>query len=137
MNIPKFVKEYQCSGCVVDEGNCYEKNDIGISCKKHVIGTMGFPYVGKFLLWCPIGFNRIGEGLDFYVFKTYKQFKKEWGEFDKFNVPVWKYVNENNHTFVRGLSPRINRSFLIIILEDCIGKINCLEITEKDIEEMD
>ena len=48
-----------------------------------------------------------------------------------------EYKNEVTHTIVRGLPPRINCPFLHIYLEDCIDKINYLEITDSDIEDMD
>lgn len=57
--------------------------------------------------------------------------------YDKFNIPVWKHLNSNGHTIVRGIMPRINEIFIHIYLEDCIKKIDCLEITADDINEMD
>ncbi|RPJ70156.1 MAG: hypothetical protein EHM20_15690 [Alphaproteobacteria bacterium] len=70
------------------------------------------------------------------IFKTFHDLEKNWA-YDKFNVPVWKHLNESNHVLIRGLSPRINMPFLHIVLENCMDQINCLEITNKDIAEMD
>lgn len=49
----------------------------------------------------------------------------------------WKHLSKDGHTFVRGLMPRLNEPFLHIFLENCIDKIDCLEITQEDIDNMD
>jgi len=67
-----------------------------------------------------------------HIFET---FEKGWG-YNTFNVPAWKYLKDG-HTFVRGMSPRVNLLFIHVFLEDCMDKIECLEITEKIAEEMD
>lgn len=60
----------------------------------------------------------------------------DWGLYDHFNVPVWKY-QKDGYTFVRGLSPRTNRPFLHIYLEECADMIECFEVTDQLMEEMD
>jgi len=83
----------------------------------------------------PKGFDRCGvdEKLIIHIFE---KFDDGWG-YNKFNIPVWKYKDDIGSTLVRGLSPRINAPFLHIFLEDCRDKIDCLEITDEDIAEMD
>jgi len=132
---PSFIKEYQCIGCVSGD-DCFEKDPYSESCNKHCAGTIGSG-IGKFFLGLPIGFCRIGEGkLKIQIFQTFSDLQKFW-EYNKFNVPVWKHLSVQRHTLVRGLSPRVNTPFLHVILEDCMEKISCLEITSKDIGEMD
>jgi len=73
----------------------------------------------------PKGFNRIGQynKMPLQIFEYYKDF-----DYNHLNIPVWKYLNENKHTLVRGISPRINKPFLHVILEDCMDKVNCVDI---------
>lgn len=133
-DIKKAIKEYQCSGCVSADGfSCYEKNDIGVSCGKHVAGTM-ISNIGSIFLGLPTGFNRLGPCKEtrITIFEADNPY-----QYDKFNIPVWKYKNENGDVLVRGIMPRVNYPFVHIILQGGIKQINCLEITDKDIEEMD
>ena len=46
-------------------------------------------------------------------------------------------LSEIQETLVRGFIPRRNEPFLHIFLENCLDKIDCLEITNEDIEDMD
>lgn len=131
----KFIKEYQCPGCVCSDSNCYKPtDDKNISCFYHITGSY-IPGVGKVFLGLPKGFNTLGP-MNKQPISIYKKFKDGFG-YDRFNIPVWKYLNENGHTIVRGISPRINSPFIHIFLEDCMNKIDCLKITNKDIKEMD
>ena len=133
--IKNAIEKYQCPGCVCGlDITCFKENDIGIGCGKHVIGNMATG-IGHFMLGMPIGFNRIGYEQNFKPF-IYETFESSSWEYDKFNIPVWKYLHEN-YTLVRGIMPRVNLTFIHIFLEDCRDKINCLEITNKDIDEMD
>lgn len=81
----------------------------------------------------PKGFNRVGpqEKLEINIFPSLGD------QYNAFNVPTWKHLNANGHTIVRGMMPRRNQTFLHIFLENCIDKINCLEITDNEIDEMD
>lgn len=129
------IEEYQCPGCVCgSDTECYEKGD-NLECKKHVAGTMAMPHIGKFLLGMPTGFCRTGNIEEFKVY-IFENLSKGWG-FDKFNVPVWKHLDKNGNTLVRGISPRINAPFLHVVLGDCMDDIDCLEINQSDIDEMD
>ena len=128
------VEEYQCPGCVCGSDiTCYEKSD-NLACEKHCVGTL-ISGVGKIFLGMPKGFNRLGfmDKTKIYIFE---KLTDGWG-YDKFNIPVWKYLNEHNNTVVRGICPRTNYAWIHIFLENCIDKIECLEITKNDIDEMD
>ena len=82
----------------------------------------------------PKGFNRLGnnENIKIYIFENIEN-----EQYDKFNVPVWKHLNKAGHTIVRGIQPRLNYSFIHIFLEDCLDKIDCINITDDDILNMD
>jgi len=132
--IIKAVQEYQCPGCIIGyDVSCYKEGDY-LECGKHISGTR-VSNIGKIFLGMSKGFNRLGtqESTKINIFKT---FGDGWG-YTKFNIPVWKYLNENNHTIVRGICPRTNYAWIHIFLENCIGMIDCLEITQKDIDDMD
>jgi len=131
----KFVETYQCPGCVCGSDiSCFEKSD-GIECGKHVAGTTIYPIVGTIFLGMPKGFNRKGTASDMKI-KGFATLSDGWG-FDKFNVPVWKHKDEHGNTIVRGISPRINAPFLYIFLGDCTAAIDCFEITDEDLKDMD
>jgi len=127
----KFVKEYQCSGCVccpADE--CFkEAEGKSIACDKHVAGSMTFPSIGRFFLGMPKGFDRIGEqdGLKIQIYKTQSDQEIQW-KYDQFNVPVWKHQNKAGHIFIRGYIPRLNGGFIHIILKGNYKDIKAHEI---------
>lgn len=132
MTAKKAVKEYQCVGCVGGDPGCYKAGD-NLACVNHCAGTMANG-IGRFFLGLPKGFCRLGDGKPkIYIFKT---LKKGWG-YNKFNVPVWKHLDEHGNTIVRGMCPRINDTWIHIFLGDYIKDIDCLEITQKDMDEMD
>jgi hypothetical protein len=138
-NVKKAIKEYQCSGCISGhdpvESGCFKQCDTGCGCGAHHAGTfmMG---IGKLFLGLPKGFNRLGDINDMHPY-IFEDFLKDWGEYNKFNIPVWKHLDENGNTIVRGLQPRLNTPFIHIHLGDHRDKINCIEITNEDISEMD
>lgn len=136
--IKTYIEEYQCPGCVVGgDISCFEKNEYGgVGCGKHHAGTMIYPIVGNIFLGMPIGFNRLGQYTKMKpnIFDTFES--SDW-EYNTWNIPVWKHLSKNGHTFVRGIMPRTNEPFIHIFLEDCIEKINCLEITQDIIDGMD
>lgn len=136
-NIKSAIKEYQCSGCVCgSDTSCFEPNEMGgVGCGKHVAGTRA-SYIGSFFLGMPKGFNRLGgfENMKPNIYETFES--SEW-EFNKWNVPVWKYLSKEGHTFVRGFMPRRCEPFIHVYLEDCRDKIDCLEITQEDVDYMD
>jgi len=134
--VKEAVERYQCPGCVCGEDiECYKKPEFTeqIQCGKHVVGTMLMP-IGRIMLGMPKGFNRYIDNLDLCI---YEKFEVSNWKYDKYNVPVWKYLNKYGHTLVRGICPRTNNIFIHIFLENCIEKINCIEIKNADIEEMD
>lgn len=129
------VEEYQCPGCVCGSDiECYQKGE-SLSCSKHVVGTILLG-MGHILLGMPKGFNRVGgnEKLNPSIYGTYES--SDW-KYNKWNVPVWKYLDKFGNTLVRGMCPRTNFTFLHIFLEDCMDKISCFEITQDDVEGMD
>lgn len=131
-----FVEEYQCPGCVCgSDTSCYKSDNGSLACTKYVSGTMAFPMVGSFFLGMPKGFNRLGSE-DKLKINIFAKLSDGWG-YDKFNVPVWKHLDKHGNTLVRGICPRVNNPFLHIFLENCIDEIDCLEITKKDMEQMD
>lgn len=135
--IPSIVEEFQCSGCSKG-GDCYKpKSDLNIACDKHSPGTFVMGQ-GKILLGFPKGFNRLGvcETIAINIFKTYDDMKKEWN-LDMFNVPIWKHLDSNGNTIIKGISPRILYPFIHIVVEDCLDKVNCLEISQNNINSMD
>jgi len=146
-NVKDAIEEYQCPGCMAGSDiTCFKKDDEGLSsaCGNHRAGTAAVG-IGKFFLGMPKGFNRLGAGfggdknLRIDMFETYDDSwaKNDDAGYKKWNIPVWKYKNKNGHTMLRGLSPRNNSSFLHVILEDCMDKFDCLEITQDDVDGMD
>ena len=132
--IKTAVEKYQCPGCVCGmDTSCYEKG-INDECGRHVLGIL-LSDIGKIFLGMPIGFTRVGPFEDMKL-SIFRKFKDGWG-YDKFNVPVWKHLDERGNTLVRGINPRINSPFLHIFIGDQMNQIDCLEITTKDINEMD
>jgi len=137
-NIKLMIEEYQCSGCVCgSDTECFEKDQIGtsLSCSKHVVGTR-VSGIGKIFLGLPAGFCRTGIFGEIPI-NIFDSFPVENWPYDKFNVPVWKYLDRLGNTIVRGLCPRVNAPFLHIFLGDRIKEIDCIEITNSDIAEMD
>lgn len=134
----KWIQEYQCVSCIrCSSDNCYIESAVSIACYNHRLGTF-LSNAGNIFLGLPVGFNRPGPyERKVEIFETFEGFNITWGKYDKFNCPVWKYKNEHGHIIVRGLSPRINIPFLHIFLEDCSDDIQCIEIYENDIENMD
>jgi hypothetical protein len=135
-NIKIAIEEYQCSGCVIGgDTTCFESRGegYGCGCGKHCAGTYVYPLVGNVYLGMPKGFNRLGEfeKMKPNIYETFDD------HYDIFNIPVWKYLSKDGHTFVRGLRPRKNEPFINIFLENCMDKIDCLGITEEVREAMD
>jgi len=131
------IEEYQCSGCMIGgDVSCFKENNTGgIGCGKHTAGTVIIP-IGTILLGMPKGFNRIGQYTDLKP-NIYETFESSDWTYDKWNIPTWKFLSPEGHTFVRGISPRTNKPWIHVFLENCISKINCLEITQSDIDFMD
>lgn len=131
------IEDYQCSGCIRGyDTSCFGENpEGGIGCGKHCAGTI-IPPIGALFLGMPKGFNRLGEytKLKPNIYDTFES--SEW-TYNTWNVPVWKYLSKDGHTFVRGIMPRVNRPFIHVFLENCMDKINCLEITQDVHDKMD
>ena len=136
-NIKLNIEDYQCTGCVAgSDVSCFEKNETGgVGCGKHFSGTM-ISGIGNIFLGMPKGFNRLGFATKMKP-NVYETFESSDWDYDMYNIPVWKYKNEKGHTFVRGIMPRRNEPFIHIYLEDCLNKIDCLELSQSDIDGMD
>lgn len=135
--IKKMIETYQCPGCVYgSDVSCYKKG-AGVECSAHMAGTNIRPVIGRIFLGLNKGFCRLGacENTKISIFESFA--KKPGWDYDKFNIPVWKHLDKHGNTLVRGLSPRINYPFLHIFMGDCRTMIDCLEITQEDIDEMD
>jgi hypothetical protein len=136
--IMQAVKYYQCPGCVVGKGiECYVKSNSGVGCDKHVAGTDLLPYVGRIFLGMPKGFCRMGfqDNLKINIFENKSQ-QEEVHVYNEFNVPVWKYQDKLG-VIIRGYMPRLNYGFIHVILDCDIKLIDCLEITDTDLNDMD
>jgi len=131
------VEEYQFSGCISGYNvECFVKSEFGgIGCGKHLAGTF-LTGVGKILLGMPKGFNRLGESTNLRP-EIYNLFDESDWKYNMWNIPCWKFKDEFGNTIVRGLMPRRNEPFIHIYLEDCLDKIDCLEITQEDVNGMD
>lgn len=138
-SIKKGVECYQCPGCISGvDTECYEKSVNSVACGKHRSGT-AVSSIGKIFLGMPKGFDRLGIGLGGdpnIPVEMFESLDQCW-KYDEFNIPVWKYLDKNGNTLVRGLKPRSNVPFLHVYLEDCLGKITCYEVSPKMVEEMD
>lgn len=147
MKIQEAVKIYRCPGCMYgpEPTNCDNYNfTVGNGdCINHCPATY-FSGRGKMLLGLPKGFNRLGPltSVDkkvwqaLTIFKDAERFRKGYGWYDKFNVPNWKYLDEHKNTIVRGLQPRLNTPFIHIFLGDYTAEIECITITNEDVEGM-
>jgi hypothetical protein len=138
--ILKAIKTYQVPGCVndFDENNIVQQG-VGVEWSEHVAGTSVTSPRGleRIYLGMPRPFSRLGKAeTPINIFESWEQLKDKWS-YDKFNIPCWKYLDENGNTLVRGLSPRINTPFLHIIIGDCIDQIDCYQLTKEDIDGMD
>lgn len=148
------IKKYQCCGCLkgmspeldADGNSCFKVAEIGQGCGAHIAGTM-MSWVGKLFLGMPKGFNRLGRGsvnmgppkdMPLSIFKSFNDFIKQYDKgYDMFNVPVWKHKTAEGHILVRGMQPRRGDIFLHVFLEDCLDKVNCFEISNEIMEQMD
>ncbi len=53
------------------------------------------------------------------------------------NRLVWKHLNKEGYTIIRGVSIVDEQPFIHIVVEDCMSKIDCIEITDELIAKMD
>lgn len=133
-SIKDAIEHFQCPGCMNGgDIKCFKPYIEGVGCGYHYAGTI-VSSIGKIFLGLPKGFNRLGEYKDMKP-RIYEKFIDS--QYDKFNIPVWKYRDVTGATIVRGISPRINWPFIDIFLEDCMDKIKCLEITPEIHSNMD
>lgn len=138
--ITKAIQEYQCRGCVGGsniECGSYKQSITGVGCETHCAGTI-VSGIGKIFLGMPKGFNRIGfyEKMSLYIFYDQEQQNTQW-QYDLLNISVWKYQNDKGHILIRGLMPRINETFLHIILKGNFISYPGRCVTKKDLESID
>ena len=132
--IKNAIEKYQCAGCVCGSDiECFQPG-VCLACSKHCAGTI-VSFVGKVFLGMPKGFDRLGVDNNLKL-RIYKFYENCGLIYNIWNIPVWKYLNKNGHTLVRGISPRVNQPFLQIFLEDCVDKIDCIELSQDDINGM-
>ena len=137
MTPEQAIQAYQCPGCVNGPyPDCFEKDVGGVQCVSHCAGTM-ISGIGSIFLGLPKGFHRKGPCNDTKIWIFESLSRSFWMPYDKFNVPVWKHLDKHGSTVIRGICPQTNDPWIHIFLEDCMSFIDCIEITEADINEMD
>jgi hypothetical protein len=133
-----MIETYQCPGCTCGSDiSCFEPGD-NLECGKHVPGTFGNQGIGVFLLGMPTGFCRVKGKKQLRIFNDVAKNDPDhsWS-YDKFNIPVWKFLDKHNNTIVRGMCPRIDFSWIHIYMGDRRNDINCFEIVQTDLDKMD
>ena len=134
-----FVEKYQCPGCVSGPyPDCYKKDTVGEGCDNHGLGTsLGLGM--HIALGLPKGFCRAYLKIKDFVliFDTFEKWLVEY-EQDKFNVPVWKYLDEHGNTLIRLYQPRLNNGMVHIIKGNVMDKVNAVHtLTKEELEAMD
>lgn len=134
----EYAEKYQCPGCVNGSDSSCGKHKRSLAhdgCDANYPGTMEAG-VGSMFLGLPRGFNRLGVYPDMKI-EIYKSDLHIADIFDKFQVPVWKTKYQGD-TLVRGLRPRKNEPFLVVIQgQSKFDTIKCREITEEERAKMD
>ena len=119
-SIKNAIEEYQCSGCTNGSDiSCYKRSNqlpSNVECLNHSAGT-NMLGLGWILLGMPTGFNRLGMNKD-TEFCIFNCLGDGWG-YNKYNTAVWKHLNKEGHTLVRGLSPRTSKPFIHVFLGLC------------------
>ena len=153
-SVEYFTEIYLCPGCMhgPDTKECpnfksSEKGDTyGPVCLNHIAGTslVNAHGVERIMLGFPKGFcKNFNQGSTFEKIKrddTEYLFHEEFPEKEFkgiFNIPVWKHLDEHGNTLVKVLSPRINKVGISIYRGNHLNKINCMEITKEQCEDMD
>ena len=90
---------------------------------------------GKLFLGMPKGFDRTG--VDFGEKAIPIEIFKDNPAYNFLNIPTWKF-RHNKNTLIRGHMPRVNRTFLHILLNDNnFDDIKCQELTSDHLSEID
>lgn len=138
MTPDEAIQEYQCPGCVRGPfPSCCVRNidpDYGCACNAHQPATTQ-SHIGLIFLGLPKGFCRLGDSKRTKI-SIFESEADGW-EYNKFQIPIWKHIDKLGNTLVRGICPRINDPWIHIYLNSHGEIINCLEITDQDIKEMD
>ena len=142
-----IMTKIQCNFCVCqskenkNDYTCWEEAKMGIQCKGFLADER-FGLTGA-LVGLPRGFSRMGPMTEdgIIIFQDFTAFTKVFpgGNYTRGNVAVWKYFYEKEGwTLVRGLSPRLNKPFLHIFLENCMDKIpGALTIAQTEVDAKD
>jgi hypothetical protein len=134
----QYAEKYQCPGCSNGVDTKCGFHSLALyrhDCQMHHPGTMEVG-TGKLFLGLPSGFNRLGVYNEMKI-EIYPENEDLADLFDKYNLPVWKTKYQDD-TLVRGLRPRKNEPFLVVIQgQSKFDTINCVEITEDEWAVMD
>ena len=139
MDCNEAIQNYQCTGCLFGPfEECFEQSPHSRSCIKHKPATL-ISSIGTILLGLPKGFNRLGDAKErcINIFTDFEDFKNFYTEYNKLNVPVWKYLDNLKNTIISVYLPRVNVTSVHIFLGDVRSKIDCMEITDTDLKEWD
>jgi len=137
MNYIEAIENYQCPGCVSGSNTKCGQFENKMGCNRHCPGT-AILGVGHILLGMPRGFNKIRENkVRIYIFNTFDELSSSFENFNFLNMPIWKFKDKFNNTLIRIFMPRISTSCIAVVLEDCIDKIECFEITDNELKEID
>lgn len=93
---------------------------------------------GSIFLGLPNGFNRLGvyPQMKLHIYESWDHLSKAC-EDPKFNVIIWKHLDQRGNTVLRGLRPRLNEPYLYLVLGDCRDKLPGIEISLTDAAQMD
>jgi hypothetical protein len=139
VTIEMMVENFQCPGCVSGvDTHCgaYKLEDTGAGkkCANHCAGTICYP-AGKIALGLPKGFNKVGVLVD-KVSNIRLHLDSSSFTPDNLNVAVWAMVvpyEGDNYLFVRTFCPRINYSYVDIILNASLSLVpNAINVKDID-----
>ena len=100
MTIKELITQYMCPGCMSGQGSdcpMYNYKASAYNCSSAHPGTF-MSDAGALFLGFPAGFTRRGPQKDFKpeLFESWEAFQKTYG-YDKFNIPVWKHLDDQAH----------------------------------------
>ena len=138
---------FQCGFCTYNDclgtEDCFEPSKIGVGCDKCTFARVHSSRLEDDIrTGLPAGFNQMGSvGIyddHIYIFPSWSTLMTDFHtEYNRRNVPVWKYLTKDGCTIVRGLQPRNNKPFTHVFLEDVMDKVKCITITEEEVKEME
>lgn len=126
----QLIQCYQCDYCQQSGVGCYEKGQ-GIECKNH--GETIIKGKGKIIVSLPASFNYLVSGATSLTIFESLAYQEKIAPYNVERVPVWKTLDSYGNTIIKGYMPRIDESFVHVIAENVLDKINCLGVC-KDID---